>query len=306
MQALVNASSWADLPLRDRRILVYQSLSSRAPSTVAKYLSEHRKFINFLTHSSRPTKLPSDSLHISLYLAYLSQIKHSYNVVLQAHCGIKWVHSLLPTDKNGNPAESTLSTNIVEAAKRVFKKPVRKKQPISTEVVVKICKRFASPPCTVIDLRTSLMFSLGFAGLFRASELLALRASDIKIAKDHLEVLVRKLKTDRYHQGNTVYITKTNGPACPHSLLLRFYSLAGIEPLTEAYIFQPISSLTTKGGKTKSNRPIGYSSVREIIKKALAAVGKIPEMFGTHSLRSGGATAIAERTSNTPDRGRLL
>ena len=182
MQALVNASSWADLPLRDRRILAYQSLSSRAPSTVAKYLSKHRKFINFLTHSSRPTKLPSDSLHSSLYLAYLSQTKHSYNVVLQAHCGIKWVHSLLPTDKNGNPADSTLSTNIVEAAKRVFKKNVRKKQPISTEVVVKICKRFASPPCTVIDLRTSLMFSLGFAGLFRANELL------------HLEQVISKLR----------------------------------------------------------------------------------------------------------------
>ena len=149
------------------------------------------------------------------------------------------------------------------------------------------------------------MFSLGFAGLFRANELLVLRASDIKIEKDHLEVLVRKSKTDRYHQGNTVYIAK-NGPACPHSLLLRFYSLAGIEPLTEAYIFQPISSLTTKGGKTKSNRPIGYSSYREIIKKALVAVGEIPEMFGTHSLRSGGATAIAERTSDTPDRDRLL
>ena len=142
------------------------------------------------------------------------------------------------------------------------KKPVRKKQPISTEVVVKICKLFAGQPCTVIDLRTSLMFSLGFAGLFRANELLALRASDITIEKDHLEVLVRKSKTDRYHQGNTVYIAKTNGPACPHSLLLRFYSLAGIEPLTEEYIFQPISSLTTKGGKTKSNRPIGYSSYR--------------------------------------------
>ena len=88
-----------DLPRCDRRLLVYQSLSSRAPSTVAKYLSEHRKFINFLTHSSWPTKLPSDSLHISLYLAYLSQTKHSYNVVLQAHCGIKWVHSLLPPTK---------------------------------------------------------------------------------------------------------------------------------------------------------------------------------------------------------------
>ena len=148
------------------------------------------------------------------------------------------------------------------------------------------------------------MFSLGFTGLFRANELLALKASDIKIEADHLEVLVRKSKTDRY-QGNTVYIAKTNGPACPHSLLLRFYSLAGIEQRSEAYIFQPLSALTANGVK-KRNQPIGYSSYREILKNALAAVGENPELFGTHSLRSGGATAIAERTSDTPNRDRLL
>ena len=109
------------------------------------------------------------------------------DLVLQAHGGIKWVHSSLSPNTNGNPADSTLSANIVEAAKRVFKKPVRKKQPISTEVVVKICKRFASPPCTLKNLRTSLMCSLGFTGLFRANELLALtKASDIKIEADHL------------------------------------------------------------------------------------------------------------------------
>mgnify|MGYP002803844888 CR=1 FL=1 len=84
------------------------------------------------------------------------------DLVLQADGGIKWVHSSLSPDTNGNPEDSTLSANIVEAAKRVFKKPVRKKQPISTKVVEKICERFASPPCTLKNLRTSLMFSLGF------------------------------------------------------------------------------------------------------------------------------------------------
>ena len=100
-------------------------------------------------------------------------------------------------------------------------------------------------------------------------------------------------------------IAKTNGPGFPHSLLLRFYSLAGIEPRSEAYITQPLSALTANGVK-KRNRPIGYSSYREIHKNALTGAGKNPELFGTHSLRSGGATAIVERTSDTPNRDRLL
>ena len=135
--------------------------------------------------------------------------------------------------QNGNPADSTVSTNIVEAAKRDFKKPVRKKQPISTEAVVEICQRFTSSPCTLKNLRTLLMFSLGFTGLFRANEPLALKASGIKTETEHLEVLVRKSKTDRYHQGNTVYtLPKLTGHHAP-ILCSRVFTLLQVSSLDQ-------------------------------------------------------------------------
>ncbi|CAB4031942.1 integrase recombinase xerD homolog, partial [Paramuricea clavata] len=257
-------------------------LRSRASSTVKKYVREHRKYIDFLT-------------------------KNSYNAVLQAFFGIKWVHSLLPTDVKGNPADTTLSANIVEASRRAFTKPSIKKEPISTSTITKVCQQFAGPSCTLKGLIwTALIFSLGFTGLFRVSELLNIKAQDIGIQAEHLEIVVRKSKTDQYRQGNIVYIAKTNGPACPHSLLLRFYSLTGTQPRSNVYIFRSLSSLKKSTLNEADNKSFSYSRCREIVKETLAVVGEDPAQFGTHSLRSGGATAIAESMKGIPGDDRQL
>ncbi|CAB3981410.1 Hypothetical predicted protein [Paramuricea clavata] len=146
---LANATTWGDFPVEDRKVLIRQVLRSRASSTVKKYVREHRKYISFLVHTRRPTTIPSDKLHIASYLASVSQIKNSYNAVLQAFCGIKWVHSLLPTDVKGNPADTTQSANIVEASRRAFTKPSTKKEPISTLTIITVCQQFAGPSCTL-------------------------------------------------------------------------------------------------------------------------------------------------------------
>ena len=129
-QELVNATTWGDSHVEDRQVLMRQVLRSRASSTVKKYVREHRKYISFLVRTRRPTTLPSDKLHIASYLVY--------DAMLQAFCGIKWVHSLLPTDVKGNSADTTLSANIVEASRRAFTKPSTKKKPISTSSITKV------------------------------------------------------------------------------------------------------------------------------------------------------------------------
>jgi hypothetical protein len=135
---------------------------------------------------------------------------------------------------------------------------------------------------------------------------LDIKAQDIGIQAEHLEIVVRKSKTDQYRQGNIVYIAKTNGPACQHALLLRFYSLTGIQPRSNEYIFRSLSSLKKSTLNKAENKPFSYSRCREIVKDTLAAVGEDPAQFVTHSLRSGGATAIAESMKGISGGDRLL
>ena len=293
LQELITADTWDDLELHERQKLVRQALRSKAGSTVHKYVREYRKYVNFLKNTKRPYKLPSYHLYIAAYLAHVSQSKHSYHVVLQAFSALKWVHSLLPTTVYGNPADTSLAANILEGSKRAFKKPTVKKHPVSSTTVSIICQRFAGPSADIKGLRLALIFSLGFTGLFQISELLNLQAQDMSFQHEHLEILVRKSKTDQYRQGNTVYIAKTNEPACPHSLLSRFYSLTGIQPGSDAYIFRSLASLARNKAAKLENKPISYTRCREIVKETLAAVGENPACFSTHSLRAGGATAIA-------------
>ena len=157
------------------------------------------------------------------------------------------------------------------------------------------------------DLRAAHIFSLGFSGLFRVGELLQLIAANVDIASSHLEITVQRSKTDQYGLGNKVFIAKTNGHACPHGLLSRYFALAGIFPHSDEYNFRAINSFKGHCTKPAINKPISYSRCREIIKETLAKVREDPQLYSTHSMRSGGTTAMAHaKTDNPVESKRLL
>ena len=78
-------------------------------------------------------------------------------------------------------------------------------------MIYSICVKFAHEGSNLSDLRTALLFVLGFNGLFRINELLDLQASDILIHNDHLEIWIKNSKTDQFRQGNKVFIAKSGG-----------------------------------------------------------------------------------------------
>ena len=83
---------------------------------------------------------------------------------------------------------------------------------------------------------------------------------------------------------------------------------SGIQPDAETYIFRFLTSLAqikAEQSNKATNKPISYTRCREIAKETLAAAGENPEYYSTHSLRAGGATAIAESLKGMPDGGRL-
>ena len=90
-------------------------------------------------------------------------------------------------------------------------------------------------------------------------------------------------------------------------MLSRYFALAGILPHSDEYIFRTTNSF--KGHSTKSviNKPISYSRCGEIIKETLAKVGEDLQLYSTHSMRSGGTTAMAHaKTDNPVESSRLL
>ena len=74
----------------------------------------------------------------------------------------------------------------------MFSRPVNKKEPIAPDMIHRICVHFAHEGSNLRDLRTALLFVLGFYGLFRINELLDVQALDILVHDDHLEINVKK------------------------------------------------------------------------------------------------------------------
>ena len=171
--------------------MVQQALFSRANSSVKKYITQYRSFRDYLRSKGRSLVLPCDNLLLSEYFSFLFETKRSYAVLLSTFCALKWIHELIPYGPQGNPVDTGLSRNIVQASKRVFKNPVSKKEPITPDMIHRICSRFAHDGSVVSDLRTALIFVLGFHGLFIINELLDLQASNIIVHQEYLEICVK-------------------------------------------------------------------------------------------------------------------
>ena len=135
---------------------------------------------------------------------------------------LKWVHDIIPHGPLGNPVDTTLSRNIIEASKRLFSRSIKKKEPVTPDVIYRICLVFARVDSNLKDLRSALLFVLGFHGLFRISELLDLQAVDFTIHTEYLEILVKSSKTDQYREGNSLYFQAWGHYLSPRSSLSLF------------------------------------------------------------------------------------
>ena len=143
---------------------------------------------------------------------------------------------------------------------------------------------------------------LCFAGFLRCQEALQLRRSDIAFHASYMAVFLKKSKTDMYRTGRTVLIARTDSKLDPVSHLYRYFTTAAIPDSSTKFIFRAITK--TKGNLKQylrvQNKPIGYSTARSMIHEALQIIGEDHRRYGTHSLRSGGATAAANQ--GVPDR----
>jgi hypothetical protein len=71
-------------------------------------------------------------------------------------------------------------------------------------------------PAGLLGLRDRALITLGFAGAFRRSELVALDVADLAFVSEGLEAIVRRSKTDQEGEGLTKVIAYGSDPAtCP-------------------------------------------------------------------------------------------
>ena len=158
---------------------------------------------------------------------------------------------------------------------------------------VLIPDRFACSYNAKIPRFNSRFFFAGFF-LFAISRI----RNDTSFNKGFMVIKIHKSKNDQLCEGNKVVISEFSSPACPVILLKRWLSKFQISATSTELIFKPISRGKGSCKLVLSDKPITYSTIREVLQQDLKYIGDDPSKFGLHSLRAGAATAAANNAVN--------
>ena len=165
-----------------------------------------------------------------------------------------------------NPMTNPLIKTVVEGSKGENPKPVAKKMPISKDVLMACCKKYAT--CNELPIQRDISIALLlFVGFFRFSELAGLTIKDIAISDSHLTIQVTRSKTDQYRKGDEVVIARLDKVTCPVVNLEKYMLLANINAskASSDYLFKRLVKVRSGFELIEKVKPLTYTRARESI-----------------------------------------
>ncbi|KAK3106420.1 hypothetical protein FSP39_019597 [Pinctada imbricata] len=270
--------------------------ASRSDNTCKNYSSGFKRWERFIS-SQGHCALPGNPVHVALYITHLLNTGASSNVVNSAVYSIKWVHNI-----NGfsDPTDNGFVKNLQESAKRHAKPATHRKDPVTSDMLIKLCKLYEHSN-DVLIIRDLCMILMSFAGFLRYDEVSSIRCKDICIFEDYFSIRLLKSKTDQYRHGDEILISKGDTIACPLKMLKRYISLAKINVKSDQFLFKQVYRSNKTCALIHKNKKLSYTAAKASIIPKLKLVGGSFD-FGLHSMRSGGATQVANASGSVNDR----
>ena len=236
------------------------------------------------------------TLSFTLFLLSKLQLGHSFAACKSVFYGVKFVHKLfdLPDPTNNSRAIAMLDT-----IRRLDDHAAAKKDPLSPAAFRKLYQELMVHSRSLEDIRTMLFVVFGFCGFLRFSEIIVLRKGDVVLEHQHIRVFVEKSKTDIYRDGRWVYIAQGLSH-CPVKVVLTYLEKCASQLTADSFLFRGVVK-SKRGQRLRvPNKHVCYSTMSKYLRKALLRINESHGNFGTHSLRSGGASAAAN--AGVPDR----
>ena len=257
------------------------ALASRAPSTSSKYFSSYNRWRSWAREHGL-TVFPASPFHSAIYLRHLMTGAKTASPLESAVHSITWFHQL---GGEPSPSDHPLVKSTLAGAQRVVARQTIKNEPITVSQLEQLVASKAHSVASLYNIRSVVICLLAFAAFLRFDELAKLVRSDVRIEDDMLKLFIQWSKTDQYRDG-----------ACPVAMMIRYLDRAGLS--CDSPLFCQLSK--TKSGYKPRSKGLSYSRLRELVLEAFKDLVPDISAIGTHSLRSGGATAAAN--AGVPDR----
>ena len=277
---------------------------ARRPSTMVRYQAPWEQFTAWCSQRKPPRcSLPAMASTVVLYLQFVANSAASYSVVKAASAAIYTAHSCALVPDELNPTKSPGAKLVRKAAQDRLGTFTRgKKEPVEVEHVVAIAVLYCPMAgFTLQSLMVGTMIAVMFAGFLRFDCAVKIFADEVRFLDTHMEMFMETRKNVKLRQGDVLVIAKGSGPACPYALTARLVAAAGMKDM-HVPLFQGFDG--RKDNAPLSGAAMKYSQCRQLVLKALERVLGLPrsevtKLFGTQSLRAGGATCVAH---DVPDR----
>ena len=239
--------------------------------------------------------LPIPSLKIAFYLEHLKQTSEAKGTISNALVSLKWLHYFVPgLNSHNNPLNDEFLSKIVEGRNRNMAKMKIRKKPFSSETIQGFLKMLPSKP-TLTQLRNTLIPVLAFALLLRHDETSHLNCNHFSLLDHGLKILIPSSKTDSFREGKYVFLSKDNRSL--YNLFFQYLEQANLHIGQNHFLFGPLEFDKISKKYIVKNEKLSYNVFNKIVKDAVTGLGLDPNDYGTHSARSGGASALAPHIS---------
>lgn len=271
------------LARRDLERAAEYAKRSRADSTAKAYRTDWSDFLNWC-ESRGAEALPAAPTAVAAYIAHLAESKKP-STIRRRLASISVAHK---TAGHQSPTGSEIVCSVMAGIERTIGAPQKRVSPVRArnirKAVLEMNELSLVPGRNAKVARDAALVLLGYAGAFRRSELVSLRASDL-IQDEGVLVTLRRSKTDQKGEGHAKAVGYgAHLETCPVRSLkvwMQMAGLAGEDPL-----FPPIK----KGGLILKGKAVSDRAVALILKGLADAMGLEPSNVSGHSLRAGFAT----------------
>ena len=275
---------------------IWQTLPLRR-STLKRYRREWHAFEVWCSKGGMPS-LPSSSEAIARYLQAEYARGRKQTGLALARATISVVHEWyrLQHEEVENPARSR-RVSLVLAQVRVNggkETRPRKRKALRYDSLEQVV---AALPDDLAGARMRALLVVGWWGLLRASELLALRVEDIEFEPTGVDLRLRETKTGGIGDQSASLPLRDDVSLCPVRELRRWLSRAR---LVSGPLFPRLRR--RKGELCVTDRALSYPAYHRFLRDAFA-LADIPmaSLYSTHSLRRGAATELAKSGGSITD-----
>jgi len=252
---------------------------SRAENTLRGYRTDWARWTTWAA-ANGTSPMPANPRAVEAWLCE-EAATHTPGTLSRRVAALRLAHELAG---HPSPIDSHVR-RVLEGIRRTVGRPPRRVAPMMLE---DLRAAVATLDLDTLDgLRARAALTLGWAGAFRRSELVALRVDDVTWTDDGLRVMVRRSKTDQGGTGQAIGIPharQEHDDVCPPCALADWLAAAEID---SGPIFRRLLTPTKVGPDA-----IRDKGIAELVQRVMLHAGIAGEWSG-HSLRAGFATQAA-------------